>query len=92
MLTTCQPPSRLIGPSEFEESYNDWLYNEDWSDWEDILTDLDKLDTPSVRGRGNVDRWVEIAKESGKCSRCPPHGGENLGRRPRADRHKKATR
>ncbi len=33
-------------------------------------------------------RWTKTARLAGKCDRCPPHGGENLGRRPRSDKHK----
>lgn len=33
-------------------------------------------------------RWMKIAKATGKCDRCPPHGGENWKRKPRSDRHK----
>ena len=38
--------------------------------------------------RGNRERWAEIVKSAGKCSYCPPHGGENCGRRPKCDRYK----
>jgi hypothetical protein len=27
------------------------------------------------------ERWQEICKKTGKCDRCPPHDGENRGRR-----------
>lgn len=43
----------------------------------------------------SVDRKVRrkrIAKATGGCDRCPPHGIENVGRRPRSDRHKTETK
>ncbi len=35
-------------------------------------------------------RYRKVANETGKCDRCPPHGGENArkGRKPKSDRHK----
>jgi hypothetical protein len=32
--------------------------------------------------------WQEIAKKTGKCPFCSPHGGENAGRQPRCDKYK----
>lgn len=39
-------------------------------------------------GRGNRERWAEVVRQTHKCPRCPPHDGENRGRRPRSDKHK----
>lgn len=42
-------------------------------------------------GSGGVDRKQRrtlLEKHREACSRCPPHDGENRGRRPRDDRHK----
>lgn len=37
-------------------------------------------------------RW-KIANETGKCTICPPHGGENKTRhRPRPDKYKNKRR
>lgn len=38
-------------------------------------------------------RWQEVAAETKKCPRCPPHSGENTTRkRPRSDKHKNKRR
>jgi hypothetical protein len=37
-------------------------------------------------------RRLRIEKDEMKCSRCPPHDGENRGRRPRPDRYKEKRR
>jgi hypothetical protein len=42
--------------------------------------------------RGNRERWAAVAKATRKCQYCPPHGKENVGRRPRPDRHKDKRR
>lgn len=34
------------------------------------------------------DRWKKVASETGKCSRCPPHSGENARKKPKSDKHK----
>ena len=26
-----------------------------------------------------LKHWKSIAKKTGKCDRCPPHGGDNAG-------------
>lgn len=38
--------------------------------------------------KGNRERRREICKKTKKCDRCPMHGGENRGRRPRTDKGK----
>ena len=38
-----------------------------------------------------LERRKKIARETGGCDRCPPHGGENIklkGHKPKADRYK----
>lgn len=34
-------------------------------------------------------RAEQRSKVGGKCTICPPHDGENRGRRPRSDKHKR---
>lgn len=34
------------------------------------------------------ERWKEICKKTGKCDRCPPHDGENRGRRAKKSKRK----
>ena len=31
---------------------------------------------------------VKVMAEVGKCARCPPHGKENLRKRPKSDKYK----
>jgi hypothetical protein len=32
----------------------------------------------SSSDRGNQEHWNQICRRTGKCSYCPPHGGENV--------------
>jgi hypothetical protein len=41
-----------------------------------------------VSEKGNKERRLEIVKATKKCGFCPPHGGENQGRRPKTDKNK----
>lgn len=41
---------------------------------------------------GDRVRHNRALTRAGKCDRCPPHDGENRGRRPRGDRHKTARK
>ena len=46
-------------------------------------------------GSSTVDRRerrLALEKQRGVCARCPPHQGENQGRRPREDHYKSARK
>ena len=38
------------------------------------------------------ERRLALEKKHGVCARCPPHRGENQGRRPRTDAYKSARK
>ena len=45
----------------------------------------------SAESNSGVDRKLrrlKLEQDKGECSRCPPHDGENRGRRPKDDKYK----
>lgn len=55
----------------------------------EVLVDGKPECAGGTMSRGNRERWNEIAKQTRKCALCPPHGGENVGRRSKHGAKKK---